>query len=269
MNAPPPAPAAADTRPRLILLHGTRLNGAQWHAYGPALADVAEVVAPDLPGHGRRAGEAFSLARVVADVAALAADAGTRPVLLGGHSLGGYAAMCHAQQYPQRLAGLALMGCAAEPRGVGAWLYRQLARLWEAAGPEGMARLDRLYFSRATHAPTWAAMQARGGQFRQIRAAWGEVMRHCGARQLRHVSCPVLVLGGGWDPLHIHARRFAAAAPHGQVVTMPGRHHLWPLTHPEEVAAALRRWIESLPLPARAQPCAQPRPLNATPPATP
>lgn len=243
-----PLPEAPETRPRLILLHGTRLNGAQWAAYGPALASVAEVVAPDLPGHGQRAGEPFSLARTVADVAALADKAGARPVLLGGHSLGGYAAMCYAQRYPRRLAGLALIGCAAEPRGAGAWLYRQVARLWEAAGPEGMARLEQLYFSRTAHAPTWAAVQAHGGQFRQIRAAWGEVMRQCSARQLRHVSCPVLVMGGGWDQLHIHARRFAAAAPCGQVFTQPRRGHLWPLTHPAEVAAALRRWIERLPL---------------------
>lgn len=237
---------ATDTgaRPLLILLHGTRLNGAQWHAYGPLLHDIAEVLAPDLPGHGLRAADTFSLALATQQIDELITQAGPRPVLLGGHSLGGYVAMSYAQQHPQRLAGLALMGCAAEPRGAGAWMYRQLARLWEAAGPTGMARLDALWLGRVAHAPTWAAVRARGGSFEQIRTAWGEVMRHCGAHQLRQVACPILLLGGSWDQLHIHARRFATAAPQAHIVTKPHRNHLWPLTHPQEVAAELRHWLQ-------------------------
>ncbi|RMX11306.1 alpha/beta hydrolase [Vandammella animalimorsus] len=244
--------------PLLILLHGTRLNGAQWHAYGPLLQGVAQVLAPDLPGHGLRAGETFSLALAAQQLDEMIAQAGPRPVVLGGHSLGGYVAMSYAQQHPQRLAGLALMGCAAEPRGAGAWMYRQVARLWEAAGPDGMARLDALWLGRVAHAPTWAAMRARGGDFGQIRLAWGEVMRHCGAHQLRQVACPVLLLGGSWDQLHIHARRFAAAAPQAQIVTKPHRSHLWPITHPQEVAAELRRWLQHI-LARRAAPAGAPR----------
>ncbi len=243
MNPKPADDVKGTARPLLILLHGTRMNAGQWAGYERALGDLVEVLAPDLPGHGLRADESFSLAQAVTDVERLVADAGERAVILGGHSLGGYAALCYAERYPDRLAGLALMGSAAEPEGLGADLYRLLGRCWEGLGPAGMAQLDDVYFGRVADPEIWAAIQARGGQFQQIRMAWDDVIEHCSARQLSAVRCPVLVLGGGLDQLHIHAQRFADAAPDAEVVTGAWRSHLWPMTHPVEVAAELRRWL--------------------------
>lgn len=233
--------------PLLILLHGTRMNGGQWAGYAEALADLVAVQTPDLPGHGRRAGEAFSLAQVVRDVEGWVAAAGERPVILAGHSLGGYAAMCYAERHPGRLAGLVLMGSAAEPVWLGTWFYRWLGKYWGSLGPAGMARLERWYFARVIHPRIWSAIQARGGDFRQILPAWEDVIQHCRARQLQAVQCPVLVLGGALDQLNLHARRFARAAPHGQRLSRAWRNHLWPMTHPDEVVAELRRWISQLP----------------------
>lgn len=238
----------------LVLLHGTCLNGGQWAPYGPLLADVAEVLAPDLPGHGQRAGERFSLARAVEGVEALIDAAGQRPVILGGHSLGGFVAMSVAERLANRLAGLALMGSATEPAGPGSPLYRWLARAMQRAGPERMRRVHEHTLGRWADAHLWSAVRARGEHFGAVNDAWNEVMRHCGSRQLRRVTCPVLVLGGRWDQLHLQARRFAAAAPRGQAVTVPRRTHLWPLTHPQEVAAHLRRWLLDDVLPTAERP---------------
>ena len=232
--------------PILVLLHGTRLTGAQWTGYAERLADVAEVRSPDLPGHGQRAHQAFTLAAAVQAVESVVAAAGERPVLLAGHSLGGFVAMSYAEQHPTRLGGLALMGSATEPGGPGAGVYRLLARLWALAGPARMQRLDARVLGRLLDTRIWAAIQAEGEYFGAVDAAWSEVMRHCGSHQLRHVACPVLVLGGRWDQLHLQARRFARAAPRGTVVTVPGRGHFWPMTHPGEVATQLRRWIAAV-----------------------
>ncbi|MDO4905813.1 MAG: alpha/beta hydrolase [Lautropia sp.] len=239
----PVADEARDMRPLLILLHGTRMNAGQWVGYDELLGDLVVLQTPDLPGHGLREAEAFSLDGTVADIEAWVEAAGDRPVVLGGHSLGGYAAMCYAERHPQRLKGLVLMGSAAEPVPWGAGLYRLLGRCWEGLGPAGMQWLDDVYFARVSDARVWAAIRARGGQFRDIRAAWEEVIRRCRASQLAAVRCPVLVMGGGLDQLHLHARRFADAAPKGRVVTSPWRTHLWPMSHPDEVAAALRQWL--------------------------
>lgn len=238
-------------KPLLILLHGTCLNGGQWALYRELMADVAQVLAPDLPGHGMHAAQPFTLDTAVQGVHALVQRVGPgRAVFLGGHSLGGFVAMSYAERYPDQLAGLALMGSATEPGGPGAFVYRAIAKLWELAGPQRVQWLHEQTLGRMADPRVWSAIQAHGGEsFGAVRAAWHEVMRHCGSRQLQQVPCPVLVLGGRLDQLHLQARRFAAAAPQGRAFTMAGRNHHWPLTHPQEVAAILRCWMAGMPLP--------------------
>ena len=234
----------ASALPLFILLHGTCFNGGQWQLYKELLAGAADVCAPDLPGHGARAGEPFSMAaarRVVHE--AVRAAGGSRPVILGGHSLGGFVAMNYAALHHRRLAGLALMGSATEPRCRAAASFRAVARLWEAMGAERVRQLHEQTVGRRADARVWGAITERGEQFGAVRAAWWQVMALSGSWQLRRVSCPVLVLGGRQDALHLQARRFAAAAPQGKAITAPWRGHLWSLTHPAEVASHLRHFV--------------------------
>lgn len=233
-------------RPLLVLLHGTRLSGAQWATYAERLADIADVVAPDLPAHGKLAGQPFTLAGAVQRVSDTLADAGERPVFLVGHSLGGFVAMSYAEQHPKHLSGLVLIGSATEPGGPGAIAYKWLAQAWNLLGPECLQRLDSRLLQRIVHPDIWAAIREDGRYYDGVEATWSEVMRNCSSHQLRQVACPVLVLGGRWDQIHLQARRFAAAAPRGQVITAPARGHAWPMTHPGEVAGHLRRWMAAL-----------------------
>ena len=237
---------AMNHKPLLILLHGTCLNGDQWALYRDLLADVAEIAAPDLPGHGVHAHQPFSLDAAVQSIHALVRQAQARqqPVILGGHSLGGFVAMSYAERHPDQLAGLILIGSATEPGGPGAFIYRAVAQLWEMAGPQRVQQLHEHTLGRMADARVWAAVQARGESFGAVQEAWTQVMQHCGSRQLQQVHCPVLVLGGQLDQLHLQASRFAAAAPHGQVITAPQRTHHWPLTHPEEVAAHIATFVQ-------------------------
>src|SRR5690606_39795796 len=77
----------------VVLVHGTRASRTMWLRQLEALAQArVPAVAPDLPGHGRRAGEPFTLDGAVAAVeeaaASLAGD-----VVVAGLSLGGYLAL--------------------------------------------------------------------------------------------------------------------------------------------------------------------------------
>lgn len=238
------------SRAFLILLHGTAMTGAQWAPYAALLSDVADVQAPDLPAHGTRAAQAFSMAAAMATVEPLIAAAGRQPVVLAGHSLGGYVAMAVAERHPDALAGLVLIGSAAEPGGRGSGLYRALSRGYDWLGPQRMARISHQSLRRMVDARVWPALDAGGFYYGAVTPAWTAVMASSRLAQLRAVRCPVLVLGGAWDQLHVQARRCAAAAPQGTVVTAPRRHHLWPMTHPDEVAAELRAFIQQLPEPA-------------------
>ena len=227
---------------RLVLVHGTRVSSAQWRlpAYREVLADL-DVVTPDLPGHGARVGERFTTAAAVEVIAAAVEGAGPDvPVVLAGHSLGGYMAMAYAARHPERLAGLVLIGASAVPRGPGAAAYRAFASLIPCVGPERMARLSNRVLTRLTDAETARAVLDGGDSYEATADAWAAVMADGDPGLLREVTCPVLLVNGQWDQLRVHAREFVAQCRDARVVVVPRATHLLPLSHPRVVAMMLR-----------------------------
>ncbi|HEU5000951.1 MAG TPA: alpha/beta hydrolase [Lapillicoccus sp.] len=232
---------------RLVLVHGSRLSATQWAPQITRLAAVEgiEVVVPDLPGHGARAAEPFTLDRAVGAVAAaVEGEPVADRVILAGHSLGGYVAATYAATYPRRLDGLVLLGAAAVPRGAGAAAYRAVALLTERAGPDRMTRVNDRVLGRLYPRDLVDPVVAGGYWFGPTRAAWRDVMARCGPHQLREVTCPVLIAGGRYDQLMLDANRYARAAPHARVVRIPGAGHFAGFDRPDEVTALLLEFAE-------------------------
>ena len=74
----------------IVFLHGLGMSGATWDAVTERLADRHTVLAVDLPGHGRSAGEALTSIEDMADwLADFVTTAGLKPAHLVGHSMGG------------------------------------------------------------------------------------------------------------------------------------------------------------------------------------
>lgn len=106
-------------KPVLILIHGATCNGRMWDAVRRHLDPRFHVLAPDLPGHGARRNERFTLDGAVDTVVAAARSVAPAPVVLIGDSLGGYTAMASANSVPrEQLEGLVLGGCSANLMGV-------------------------------------------------------------------------------------------------------------------------------------------------------
>lgn len=232
---------------RLVLVHGSQVNRAVWLRYGALLGPDVELVTPDLPAHGARRDEPFSWDAAMGTVgAAVGPDDGT-PVVLAGHSLGGYLAMAWASRQPHRLAGLALLGASGVPSGPGAALYRAIARVEQRLGADRMARaLDREFEALLPDALADAVKEA-GYAFDGIPAAWDAVMTRCRPSMLAEVTAPVLLVNGQLDQLRVDARRFRAAALSAKwvrVVTVPRGLHVFPLTHPAETVAALWELVD-------------------------
>ncbi|MBM6403613.1 alpha/beta hydrolase [Phycicoccus sp. CSK15P-2] len=229
-------------RVRLVLVHGSQVNRAVWTRYPALLGPDVDVVTPDLPAHGDRRAETFSWDAALATLdAAVGPDDGT-PVVLAGHSLGGYVVLAWAARNPHRLAGLALIGASGVPAGPGASAYRTLARVQQRLGVDRMSRgMDREFEALLPPALA-AAIKDLGYGFDGIPAAWSSVMRECRPEMLAEVTAPVLLLNGQLDQLRVDVRRFrraARSAPWVRVVTVPRGLHVFPLTHPAETAAAL------------------------------
>jgi pimeloyl-ACP methyl ester carboxylesterase len=102
----------------LLLIHGFPLNSNLWEPQMEDLRDVARVVAPDLRGHGLSAAgdEPYSVQLMAEDCMQLLEAVGAQdPVVVCGHSMGGYIALEFYRQYPDWVGGLILVSTRAAP----------------------------------------------------------------------------------------------------------------------------------------------------------
>jgi len=92
-------------------VHGSRLSSTQWAPQVPLLRDHVGLTLVDLPGHGARAGEVFTMDRcveVIGDAVGSAAAHG-EPVVLVGHSLGGFLSVLAAAKRPALARGVLML----------------------------------------------------------------------------------------------------------------------------------------------------------------
>ena len=234
-------------RAHLVLVHGSRLASSQWAPQVALLRDHVDLTVVDLPGHGTRVAEAFTLERCVAVIdEAVRAVPPDAPAVLVGHSLGGYAAMADAAARSDALDGLVLAGASATPTGPGAALYRGVAALTDRLGPDRMTRLNDRILRRLYPAERIEPVIAGGYFFAPTATAWREVMTHCRPSMLEHVQCPVLLLNGQFDQLRIGVRAYLRACPSAREEVIRRAGHLSNLDQPEAFADALLRFTRSV-----------------------
>ena len=99
-----------------VLIHPAGLDLTYWDAQVAALKGGCDVVAFDLPGHGRSPalGEGWTFELLNRTLLALLAEVGGGPAHLVGISVGGMIAQSFALAHPSRVASLALIGTASE-----------------------------------------------------------------------------------------------------------------------------------------------------------
>jgi pimeloyl-ACP methyl ester carboxylesterase len=100
--------------PAVVFVHGAGLDHTVWALQVRYVAHHGRsVLAPDLPGHGRSAGQPPESVEALAEwLAALIAAAGAKRAALIGHSMGAAACLELAARRPQLVERLALLGIA-------------------------------------------------------------------------------------------------------------------------------------------------------------
>ncbi|MEO6999900.1 MAG: alpha/beta hydrolase [Terracoccus sp.] len=231
----------------LVLVHGSRLSAAQWAPQLPLLEGRVAVTLVDLPGHGAREAEGFTMARCaeVIHEAVSGVPTGDEPIVVG-HSLGGYAAMAYAAEHPVEPRGLVLAGCSTTPTGPGAALYRGVATLTDRLGPARMTRVNDRVLHRLYPPERIDPVIAGGYWFDPTAAAWSEVMLRCRPSMLSGVRCPVLLLNGQFDQFRLGTRAFVRACPQARVQVIRRAGHLSNLDQPVAFAEALICFADSV-----------------------
>ncbi len=88
----------------LIILHGLYGSSDNWLSIGNSLADRFEVYLVDLRNHGRSPhDQVHTYEAIREDLLGLIDKLGLDKVVLAGHSMGGKAAICFTQHYPDRI----------------------------------------------------------------------------------------------------------------------------------------------------------------------
>ncbi|MFF8830924.1 alpha/beta fold hydrolase [Streptomyces sp. NPDC015131] len=238
--------------PPIVLVHGTRFSAAQWSPQLAALRGEFPVAAVDLPGHGARSAEPWSLAAATEVIAGAVDALGAGPALVVGHSLGGYASLEFARRRPEAVRGLVLAGASASTRGRWAVPYRWAAGL-VARLPAGRLAGWNDRMLRRLYAPEVVEPTIRAGYaFHALPAAWGEVLGRFDADSLRPVRVPVLLLNGEKDGVFRSGERdFAHANPGARIELIPRARHLANFDEPEAFTHAIRHFARRLPAPAR------------------
>ncbi|GAB3301864.1 alpha/beta fold hydrolase [Epidermidibacterium keratini] len=220
----------------IVLVHGIRLSSACWVQVREHLPG-REVIAVDLPGHGSRRGERFTIDGAV-EVVSTAIDSAGRPAVLVGHSMGGYAAIATAARDPQLVAQLVGAGCTLVPgallRGAFSTASTLLSRLPDR-GEQVSARVLRRTLPRQVADEVIEA----GVATEAVPDVMSAAARFDPLAELAAYPGPVRLINGAHDHFRLQERRFLRACQQGSLRVVPGAGHYLPLTHPARFAALL------------------------------
>jgi len=241
------------TLPTIAFIHGAGMDHTVWALQARYFAHHGRnVLAFDLPGHGRSAGPGLaSIAAMAGCVLAALEAVGARRASLVGHSMGALIALAAASRAPERIAALALLGVAplmpvhpdllAEAAGgehnavdlMVTWAVGRQAQLGANAAPGLWLTGAALRLLERADAAVLAADLAACDAYRDAAAAAASV------------SAPTLLLLGADDRMTPPGKAiaFAGSFRDGRSLVLRGCGHMMMLEDPAATLAALKEIV--------------------------
>jgi pimeloyl-ACP methyl ester carboxylesterase len=238
------------SQPTVVLLHGAGFDHTAWALHSRWFAHHGyNVLAPDLPGHGRSSGAPLSTITEMADwTAALLDAAGAAEVRLVGHSMGSLIALETAARHPEKVSAVSLIGTAATMT-VGPDLLKaaeandhsaiDMVSIWGLGASAGLGGSLAPGLWMHSGAQRVLEQNRPGVLFSDLSACNAYQNALAAAAQ---VSVPVTIVLGERDmmtPLK-SGKALAAALPNARIVVLRGAGHMMMVERPDELLAALQ-----------------------------
>jgi len=265
--------------PTIVCVHGLVLDNHSsfYLTLAPALAQHRDVVLYDLRGHGLSDQPAggYTVEDMVADLVALLASLGldSAPLILVGHSLGGYIALRFALAHPDAVRGLVLIEAHTGLADLGEKM-RQCLSLAGEARTQKVEELLRHWVSQHTPADeSGSVAPARRNdvvssiaQLQRMRQRRRNLLGNTAMRLVEHTSfardiahappiddaslariaCPVLAIYGAESDLLPDVERLARLVPHSRTKLVPGCAHGVMFHATALVRDAILAWLQDV-----------------------
>jgi pimeloyl-ACP methyl ester carboxylesterase len=239
----------------LLFVHGFPLSRGAWSKQVETFAASYRVLAPDLRGLGESEATAgpVPMSRFAEDLYALLQHLGTAPVVLVGHSMGGYVALAFVKAFPQAVRALVLVGTkAGADTAEGAAARRATAEKVRGEGSAVVVDAMAAKMLSASNKDAAMAASVRGLMSPAkpegvIGALLGMAERPAAGSWLRKIRVPTLVISGADDTLipPSESTALAKAIPGARLQLIPEAGHLVAFERADEFNAALGGWLKS------------------------
>lgn len=241
----------------LLLIHGLPFHKGMWKPQMAALSRKSRVIALDLPGFGESGvprGDA-SMPRYADLLAGFCKALGLGPVVLAGHSMGGYIALEFAARHAPLLRGLVMVASraiadtaevASNRRVMAERLKTESADfVAEAMLPKMLAADNRDLDLRRQVRELMEPLRPEGIAHAQLAIA----TRRDFSAKLREIGTPALVVAGEKDMVapFEEAGIMAANFRQGRLEVVGSAGHMVSWEQPKAVNAAIEKWMTGLP----------------------
>jgi 3-oxoadipate enol-lactonase len=239
--------------PPVILGHGFFMDHRMFDPQVAVLAPAFRVIRWDARGFGRTEadGRPFTYWDSAADVVGLLDHLGIARAVVGGMSQGGFATLCAALKYPDRVKAMVLISTeAGVPKPEEKAGYQQMFDVWSSTGPDDtlIATIAGLILGPPAYWEPWVTRWRELPASRLAPSVRCLLDREDVTDRLKEIGCPAIVIHGTEDvAVPLERARILRERLRGCVnlVEVAGAAHASSLTHPEQVNPPLLEFLRA------------------------